>query len=194
MQLALYLRQCPQSPGKTQQVPAVDGSGDDSRHDPFQIGHVPQGFFQLAPKHHVVHQILHSGVAAGDLHRVKQGLFQPGAQHPPAHGGVGLVEDPKQCALFLLGAHGLRQFQVPPGIQVQFHEFSGGVVLQLPDVGQVIFLQGQQGLQQRAAGDDGGGHSREAHLGKALAEVTFQQCFAGLQLEQLALAFIHAAV
>ena len=81
-------------------------------------------------------------MAAGDLHRVKKGLFQPGAQQPPAHGGVGFVQHPQQRTLLFLGAHGLRQFQIPPGIQVKLHEPSGGVVLKLADMGKIVFLQG----------------------------------------------------
>ena len=86
-------------------------------------------------------------MAAGDLHRVKQGLFQPGAEHPPAHGGVGLVQHPQKGSPLFLGAHGLRQLQIPPGVQIQLHEPTCCVILQLPDVGKIVFLQGQKGLQ-----------------------------------------------
>ena len=194
LQLRLYVGQRPEAPGKSQQIPAVDGAGDDAGLYPFQIGDVPQSLLQLAPDDDVVRQLLHRAVAAGDLHRVKKGLFQPGAQQPPAHGGVGLIQHPQQRALLFLRAHGLRQFQIPPGVQIQLHEPACGVILQLPDVGKVVFLQGQQGLQQCAAGNDGGGHSRNAHLGKSGMEVIFQQCFRTFQSEQLLLSLADTAI
>ena len=77
MQLRLYVGQRPEATGKSQQIPAVDGAGDDAGLYPFQIGDVPQSLLQLAPDDDVARQLLHRAVAAGDLHRVKQGLFQP---------------------------------------------------------------------------------------------------------------------
>ena len=77
LQLRLYVGQRTEATGKSQQIPAVDGAGDDAGLYPFQIGDVPQSLLQLAPDDDVVRQLLHRAVAAGDLHRVKQGLFQP---------------------------------------------------------------------------------------------------------------------
>ena len=61
-------------------------------------------------------------------------------------------------------------------------------------MGKVISLQSQQGLQQRAAGNDGGGHSRNAHLGKGGMKVIFQQCFRTFQSEQLLLSLADTAI
>ena len=192
-QLLLYLRQGPQAPGKAQKIPAVDGAGDDAGHHPLQIRHVLQGFGELAPDNGVLHQILHGGMAAGDLRRVKQWLFQPAAEHSAAHGGIGFIQHPQKGALLFLGPHGFRQLQIPTGVQIQLHEFSGGVVLQLPDVGKIVFLQGQQGLQQRAAGNDGLGEGGNAQLSGGGPKVLLQQCFGLFQLEKLRLSFVHTA-
>ena len=170
-QLCLHKRQRPKTPGKPQKIPAVDGAGDHPGHHPFQIRHIPKGFFQLPPENHIVHQILHGFLPTGDFQRIQQGLFQPAAEHPPAHGGVGLVQNPQQGAFFLLGAHGLRQLQIPPGIQIQLHEFAGGVVLQLADVSQTVFLNEQQGLQQSSCGNHGGRQIGNAHLDKGRPKV-----------------------
>ena len=107
---------------------------------------------------------------------------------------MGLVQYPQKRSPLFLGTHGLRQLQIPPGVQIQLHEPAGCVILQLPDVGKVVSLQSQQGLQQCAAGNDGGGHSRNAHLGKGGMEVIFQQCFRTFQSEQLLLSLADTAI
>ena len=61
-------------------------------------------------------------------------------------------------------------------------------------MGKVVSLQSQQGLQQRAAGNDGGGHSRNAHLGKGGMEMAFQQRFRTFQSEQLLLSLADTAI
>ena len=86
---------------------------------------------------------------------IQQGLFQPGAEQPAAHGGTGLVQYPQEGAFLFLATHGFRQFQIPAGIQIQFHEPAGGVVLQCTDMCKFILLQGYQGFQQCAAGHGG---------------------------------------
>ena len=188
-----HLGQCPQPTGKGQQVPAVDSAGDDAGHDPLQVRHILEGLFQLAPGDGALHQSLYGGVPPGDLCRIQQRLFQPGAQHPPAHGRVGFVQYPQQGALFLLGAHGLCQLQVPPGIQIQLHKAAGGVVLQLPDVFQVIFLQGQQSLQQSPAGGQCCGEGGKAQLLHRAAEMAFQAGTGLFKIEILCLTLVHAA-
>ena len=140
LKLPLHLRQCPQSLGKPQKVPAVDGAGDDSRHHPLQIGNIPEGFLQLASHSSGGNQLLHGALPAVNLSAVQQGLFNPAAQQPSAHGGVGLVQHPQKGAFLFLAPKGFRKLQIPPGIHIQLHEFAGGVVLQLTDVGQVVFL------------------------------------------------------
>ena len=104
--LCLHLRQSPEAPGETQKIPGIDGSCDDSCHDPLQIRHIGKGLLQLSPDDHIVHQLAHGGVAAGNFSGIQQWLFQPGAEQPPAHGGSCFVQHPQKGALFLLGAHG----------------------------------------------------------------------------------------
>ena len=194
LQLPLHFRQSPEAPGQSQQIPAIYRTGNNPGHHPFQIGNVGQCLFQFSPDDGVVRQFFHSAVAAGNLHRVQQRLFQPGAQQPPAHGGVGFIQHPQQGSFFLFGTHGFRQFQIPPGVQIQFHELSGGIVLQLADVGQIIFLQRQQGLQQCTAGNHGSGQSYQPQLGQRCLEMAFQQTFRLFQPEQFCLTFVHTAV
>ena len=56
-----------------------------------------------------------------------QGLFQPAAQQPLAHGGGGLVQHPEQGAPLFPPAHGLGQLQVGPGDGRQVHILGLGV-------------------------------------------------------------------
>ena len=107
---------------------------------------------------------------------------------------MGFVQHPQERPFFLLGAHSLRQLQIPPGVQIQFHELSRGVILQLANVGQIVFLQGQQGPKQRAAGNNCGGHARDSQLGKILRKVLFQQFFALFKTEKFRFSLVHAAV
>ena len=106
---------------------------------------------------------------------------------------MGLVQHPQKGAPLFFGAHGFRQLQISPGVHVQLHEFAAGVVLQLADVGQVIFLQGQQGLQQGAAGDDGGGEGGKAQLLQRGTKMGLKQLGAGLQPEEAPFSLVHAA-
>ena len=137
---------------------------------------------------------LHRRQAALDFRRVQQRLFQPAAEHPAAHGGAGLVQHPQKRPFFILGAHGFRQLQIPAGVQIQLHEFAGGVVLQLPDVGQIVFLDEQQRLQQGTGGNLGGGQAGQAQIGKGGMEMVLQQRFGIGQVELVGLSFVHAAV
>ena len=194
LQLPLHLGQGPQAPGQGQKVPAIDGSGDDAGHDPLQIRDLFQSLLQFAPENGIFYKGLHGLLAACNLCRVQQGLFQPAPEHPAAHGGVGLVQDPQQSPPLFLGAHGLRQLQVPPGIQIQLHEAAVGVVLQLPDMGQVVLLQGQQSLQQGPAGADGPGKGAHAQILDRFSKVLVEQLFTLRQLEVPGGALVYAAV
>ncbi len=107
---------------------------------------------------------------------------------------MGLVQHPQKGAFFLLGAHGLCQLQVPPGIQVQLHEAAGGIVLQLPDVFQVVFLQCQQGLQKGSAGGQGSGEGGKAQLLNGFSEVSLQAGAGLFKIEVLGLSLVHTAV
>ena len=58
----------------------------------------------------------------------------------------------------------------------------------------VVFLQGQQRLQECAAGGDDLGHSRNAKVCKAVTKVTFQQFLCVFQRELPCFALVHTAV
>ena len=130
---------------------------------------------------------------AADLYGIQQGLFQPAADHAAAHGGVGLVQNPQQAAFLFLAAHGFGQFQIPTGVEIQFHKQSGGIHLQLPDVLEIIFLDKQQLFQQSAAGPNGGRQSCQTKLPQGHTEMGFQQFFCLLSRKFAVDAFIHAA-
>ena len=106
---------------------------------------------------------------------------------------MGLIQHPQQGSLFLLGAEGLRQLQIPPGIHIQFHKSAGSVVLQLADMCQIVFLEGQKSLQQTAAGHNGLGKSCKAQVSKTLAEVFFQYIGGGLHVKLFLPALIYTA-
>ena len=78
--LGLHVRQCPQSTGQSQHIPAVHRPSDHTGHDALQIGNILQGFFQLGPDHRRLGQFLHSPLAADNFPGIQQGLFHPASQ------------------------------------------------------------------------------------------------------------------
>ena len=66
-------------------------------------------------------ELLHGGVAADDLGQGEQGPLHPGAEHPPAHGGLGEVQHAQQAAVLVAVAHGLGELKAPAGDVVELH-------------------------------------------------------------------------
>ena len=60
-------------------------------------------------------QALHRVQAVVDGFAGKQGLLDPAAQHPLAHGGAGLIQHPKQRAPLFAAAQRLGEFEVGAG-------------------------------------------------------------------------------
>ena len=60
-------------------------------------------------------------------------------------------------------------------------------------MGQVVLLQGQQGLQQGAAGDDGIVKPCKTQLGQTCAKVTLQQSLGSVKIELFGLSLVHTA-
>ena len=90
----------------------------------------------------VIDQYGHLVLPEGDGVRVAQGLLDPGADKPVAHGGAGLVQHPQQGALFLAAPDGLGELQRPPGgeVQLQIALAPGPVHRQAAQVAQVGLL------------------------------------------------------
>jgi len=53
-----------------------------------------EGFGELFPQGEVLHQLFHGGVPRLDPGEFLQRLLNPLVQKPPAHGCLGLVQDP----------------------------------------------------------------------------------------------------
>ena len=125
-----------------EQVPGVGRAVHHLADEALQVGHPPQGPGQLLPHHAVRRQGGHLVLPEGDGVRVAQGLLDPGADKPVAHGGAGLVQHPQQGALFLAAPDGLGELQGPPGgkVQLQIPLPAPAVHLQTAQVAQVGFL------------------------------------------------------
>ena len=130
-QAPLDLRQVLQRRPQVHQVPGSGGAVDDPAHQPFHVAHAGQGQPQLLAAHGVVRQRRHGIQPPVDGRHVHQRLLQPHPQVPRAHGCLGLIQHPQQAALLLLAPQRLRQLQIAPGRQVQLHELSRPVPLQL---------------------------------------------------------------
>ena len=121
-------------------VPSAGGTVDDAADEPLHIAQARHGGNQLFPLDGIVHQRRYGGVSLADGRHAQQRPLQPAPQAPGAHRGLGLVQNPQQAPLLLLAPEGLRQFQIPPGRQVQFHEPALLVVIQVVDVAQIGLL------------------------------------------------------
>ena len=156
----------PQGPQIAPARRAVDDAADQALH----IGDLPQGHGQLAPGDVVPVQLVHGGEAAFDGHRAQQRPLDPGAQHAPAHGGLGLVQHPQQRAALFAAAQRLGQLQIAAGGPVQLHIASAVEHVQAADVVHVAFLRLGDVGQQRPRGADGGAllaQTALVHVGKA---------------------------
>ena len=139
---------------------AVDGAG----HQPLDVGDVAQRFGQLAPGDGLFDQAFHRVEPAVDDLAGDEGLFQPAAQQPLAHGGGRLVQHPEQGAPLFPPAHGLGQFQVGAGDGGQVHILRLGVAddrfeaADALDLGVVeVLQQAAHGVADQALGPDLGG-------------------------------------
>ena len=122
------------------QVPAPGAAVDHPAQDALHIAEALQGGHQLAPGHGILREALHRGGAPGNGGDGAQWPLQPGAEHPPAHGGLGLVQHPEEASPLLPALQGLRQLQVAAGGEVQLQEDPLGVVFEIPDVAEVRLL------------------------------------------------------
>ena len=175
-------------------VPAPGGAVYNAAHQALHVADARQGQGQLLPHHGVVHQLAHGAVAAGDGRYGQQGPLQPAAEHPPAHGGLGLVQHPQQAPLFLLAAQGLRQLQIPPGRQVQLHKLPLLIVIQVVHVAQVGFLRLVEIAQQRPQRQSRGGVPLGQASGGLVAELGADGPFRLLQLKASGAQPLHMAV
>ena len=91
------------------QVPAPGAAVDHPAQDALHIAEALQGGHQLAPGHGILREALHRGGAPGNGGDGAQWPLQPGAEHPPAHGGLGLVQHPEEAPPLLPALQGLRQ-------------------------------------------------------------------------------------
>ena len=69
----------------------------------------------------VFRQFLNSVEPCVDLVPVQQGLFNPAAQQPPAHGCGSLVQQIQQRPFFAFPPKAFRQFKIPPCVRIQQH-------------------------------------------------------------------------
>ena len=175
-------------------VPAPGGAVYDAAHQALHVADARQGQGQLLPHHGVVHQLAHGAAAAGDGRYGQQGPLQPAAEHPPAHGGLGLVQHPEEAPLLLLAAQGLRQLQVPPGRQVQLHELPLLIIVQVVHMAQVGFLRLVEIAQQRPQRQSRGGVPLGQASGGLVAELGADGPFRLLQLKASGAQPLHMAV
>ena len=90
-------------------IPAPGAAVDDAAHEPLHITDTGECQNQLLPGDGVIYQALHAIRTAVNIPDAEKRPFQPAAQHPRTHGGLGLIQHPQEAALFFLAAEGLRQ-------------------------------------------------------------------------------------
>ena len=152
-----YLRQLfldrlhlPDGLTKGAQLLGVGAAVDDPGHDPLEIIDIRQLPSKIPPQDGVVHQLIHRILTAADLGGAEQGLFDPGADQPLAHGGFGPVQHPQQRAALFLVPHGFEQLEIPPGGQVELHELHVRIHVEVSQAFQSRHL-GRVEVLQRAA-------------------------------------------
>ena len=127
-------------------VPRVEAAVADLREQALQVVHAAQLLREAAGEHPLAGELLHGAQARLDGVLALQGLLDPRAQQPSAHGGGGLVQQPEQGTLARMAAVALCQLKVAARAAVEEH---GVLPLVDGDVGDV--LQGVLlGLQQVA--------------------------------------------
>ncbi len=151
MGLLRQLRQYRQPVGQGQHVAGVGAAVHHLADQPLQVGDAPQGQGELFPGHAVPGQLLHRVLPPRDRGGRAQGLLQPGADEPVAHGRFGLVQHPQQRAALLLPPEGLGELQRAPGGEVQFHVFLAHLLVdgQRAEMAQVGLLRLRQVRRQR---------------------------------------------
>ena len=144
----------------------------------FQIAQPLEEFANLQAQGRVVVKGLDRVLACVDSIKVEQGLAQPAAQQPAAHGRQRLVEHVEQAAFGIAAAHGLGQFQIAPGRFIQRHEFACRIGVDLVQLAQ------RAGLHLFEIGQHGRG--RAHRLDAPLEAIAVQAADAEVALERLA--------
>src|SRR5699024_1549619 len=175
------------------EVPGPGGGVRDAGEDALHVAHAAHGADELRAAEVVGEELLHGGVAADDLGQGEQGPLHPGAEHPPAHGGLGEVQHAQQAAVLVAVAHGLGELKAPAGDVVELHAAAALDDIEAADVLHVAALGIGDVGEQRARGAHGALAAVEAELPHVgAAEAAQQQRLGRAGLEEPVLALAHA--
>ena len=136
------------------QIPSAGGAVNTAAHQALDIVDFPQGQHQFTPGHRLPQQLSHRGVAALDGQHREERPLHPGAQHPCAHRGAGLVQHPEEAAPLFPAAQGFGQLQAAAGGPIQLHIAPAVEHVQAADVAEVEFLGLGDVAQQGSHGAD----------------------------------------
>ena len=102
-------------------IPRCSISVDNLCHQTVQIENTAQSINQLLPQHAFPHKLIHGVEPIVDDGGIFQRLFDKAFDHSLTHRRFGPIKDPQQRTALLTGPHGLGQFQIAAGDQVQIH-------------------------------------------------------------------------